>query len=417
MITAMRIVLGVLAAAVLVLVAPSRADACSCEAPQPPCAELFRSTVFVGKATKVVSGRGSSTTTFEVVETLSASFPLGKTVTITHNADGNTCGTSFTRGKTYVVYAGGSSATSLGIGRCTSTHLLGKNDEDVALARAKPTRTEAQIDGWVGVLTGDSSAPKAGIEIRAVGTGKSGKSDASGKFSFTVPPGSYQLEVVNPDLRLRGGEPVSIALPVAMACALPRIVVAYDGRIEGTITETGGKPAANVEVYAIAKRESDRHWRVSAKTDAAGRYVIHEVPAGTFLVGVSLPDFGGTGPASPYPTTYYPGTPDLAKAKPLVTKQAGSAARIDFSVPAAAKLVTYRGVVRHADGKPAVGATISLVPAGRNRSTGMAADAKGAYVVTELAGEDVVLRACFGSKCVEDKRKTTVDAVIDLALP
>ena len=37
----------------------------------------------------------------------------------------------------------------------------------------------------------------------------------------------------------------------------------------------------------------------------------------------------------------------------------------------------------------------------------------------ELAGEDVVIRACAGSPqvCVEDKRKTTTDSVIDLQLP
>jgi hypothetical protein len=48
-------------------------------------------------------------------------------------------------------------------------------------------------------------------------------------------------------------------------------------------------------------------------------------------------------------------------------------------------------------------------------------DVKGAYTLTELAGEDVVIRACDagGSKqqCAEGRRKVTGDAVIDFRLP
>lgn len=413
----MRIVLVVLAAALVGLLAPATADACSCRAPGPPCAELFRSTVFVGKVTKVVSAKARDTTTFEVVETLHSAFPLPKSVTINHGSEGNMCGMSFAQGKTYVVYAGGTSPTTLGVGRCSRTHAWTKDDRDVAFAHAASTRTEALVEGYVGVMGGDEPTPKSGIEIRAGGTKVSAKSNAAGKFSFSVPPGSYKLEVVNPEFRMWRGEAVSIDVPVAAACAMPSLSVSYDGRIEGTVTDAAGKPVANLEVHAFAKREADRHWRLSANTDANGHYLIHEVPAGTHLVGVSLPDYGGTGPMSPYPTTYYPGTPALAKAKLLATKQAGLVSKIDFVVPVALSVATLRGVVRHKDGKPAAGATLSLVPAGRTRSTGMAADASGAYSMRELVGEDVVLKACFGGKCAEDKRKVTADAVIDLTLP
>ncbi len=417
MIGTMRIVLVVLAAALVAVLAPSPADACSCQAPGPPCAELFRSTVFVGKVTKVVSAKTQDTTTFEVVETLHAAFPLPKSVTITHGSNGSMCGMSFAQGKTYVVYAGGTSPTTLGVGRCSRTHVWTKDDPDVVLAHAASTRTEALVEGFVGVMGGDEPKPKAGIEIRAVGTKISAKSNAAGKFSFSVPPGSYKLEVVNPELRMWRGEAVSIDVPVAAACAMPSLSVSYDGRIEGTVTDAAGKPVAGLEVHAFAKREADRHWRLSASTDANGHYLIHEVPPGTHLVGVSIPDSGGSGPTSPYPTTYYPGTPVLAKAKALATKQAGLLSKIDFVVPVALPVATLRGVVRHKDGKPAVGASVSLVPAGRTRSTGMSADASGAYAMRELVGEDVVLKACFGGTCIEDKRKVTADAVIDLTLP
>lgn len=404
---------------ILSLTHPGRAEACSCQGPGPACAELFLSTVFVGKVTKVVSNRGSDTTTFEVVETLNSTFPLPKTVTITHGNDGNVCGIAFTQGKTYVVYSGGTSATTLGVGACTNTHRYSKDDPDVKLAHAKVTRTTALVEGRAVVSQGSDSKPLAGVEVRAVGTKISARSNAAGAFTLEVPPGAYTLEVLNQDLRIWQDRKVQFNVPSPAACAHPIVMVSYDGRVEGTVTDTAGAPVVGLEVHAIAKREGDRHWRLSAKTDATGHYLIHEVPAGTFLVGVSLPDYGGTSPQSPHPTTYYPGTPSLAKAKALAIKQAGLVGSIDFKVPAPTKVVTLSGTVRGKSGAPLPGVGVTIIPAGRNRSTGGSTDAKGSYSMQELAGEDVVIRACAGSPqvCVEDKRKTTTDAVIDLQLP
>jgi hypothetical protein len=407
--------------AILSLIRSAPADACTCRAPGPPCETVFIATVFVGKVTKVVSKAQSAVTTFEVLDTLHSDVPLGKTITIEHGTIGSMCGTSFAQGTTYVVYAGGTAPDKLGVFACSLTHVWTKNDPDVLFAHTTSTRKTALIEGTVVLTNGESSYPKPGVELHAAGTSFAAKSGANGAFKIEVPPGTYTLEVASPGLRAWQGQSVWVTLPVPAACAHPAVSVVYDGRIEGTVTDPAGKPVRGIEVGAIAVRERDRSWRMSAKSDAQGHYLIHEVPAGSFLVGVSLLDYGGSDPQSPWPTTYYPGTPDLKKAKSIATTQSGLVGTIDFAVPAPAKVVTFRGTVVRSDGSLSVGTSVTIIPAGRNRSTSAMTDVKGVYTLTELAGEDVVIRACDAGgsnpQCAEHKRKVTGDAVIDFRLP
>ncbi|MFO0601408.1 MAG: carboxypeptidase-like regulatory domain-containing protein [Myxococcaceae bacterium] len=405
----MRLVLSCLVVGVLAW--SPRAEACSCQAPGPPCESMFLSTVFVGTVTNVAQLSGAAITTFEVSEVLHSRKPLGKTVAVQHGVIGSMCGLTFEPGKTYVVYAGGDE--QLSTGACTRTHLFKKNDEDVAFAHARPP-AEARVQGVV--VLNDESGPRAGVEVRVKGTALSAKSDAKGRFAFSVPPGDYELEVVTAGYRPWRGEAPKISLPVAAACASRVFTLSIDGRIEGRLTDAGGKPVAGVEVYAEAKREADRHWRLSGKTDAEGRYVIHEVPPGSFTVGVSVADSGGISPTSPYAPTWYPGVADLKKAGLVKLDRAGVTSNVDFVLPAAVPVRKVRGSVKRPDGSPCPEVYVSVVPVGGLRSTGVAVDAKGEFAVDELEGLEVVVRACRAQKCAEEKRKVTGDLTVPLVL-
>lgn len=405
------------------------ASACSCHSPGPPCAELFTSTVFVGKAQKAVErATGTAVTTFDVIEVLHATTVLGKTVDVQHSSIGSMCGTTFEIGKTYVVYAGGEGKGPLGTGACSRTHVLAANDEDVAFAHAaaRSTRTEAVIDGTVVLTDGEDARARAGVELRAAGTQRSVKSGAGGKFRLAVPPGEHTLEVVTPGLRAWMGEPIRISVPSAAACARPVVQVAWDGRIEGKLVDSAGKPVAGIEVFALARREADRHWRVSATTAADGSYVIHQVPAGAFYVAVSAPDFGGMDPQSPYPTTYYPGTPAKSAAKLVQLARAGRTTSVDFALPIARVVRTIRGTVRRADGSLAANLPVSLDVPAQHRGTGAATDAKGGFVFQDLDGTQLVLRACTpqGGRlkdgrpaCAEQAHTLAGDLTVELVLP
>jgi hypothetical protein len=355
-------------------------------------------------------------TTFEVSDVLHSNKPLGKRVDVHHSSIGSMCGTSFEKGKTYVVYAFGDEPLSTGA--CSRTHLFKKGDEDVAFAHAKQTRTEALVDGVV--VLSDQSGPTAGVEVRAKGTTRSATSDQKGRFQLLVPPGDYELEVVTAGLRAWRGEAPKISVPVAAACATPVVNVSIDGRIEGRLTQPNGKPVVGVEVFAQARREQDRHWRLSGKTDADGKYVIHEVGPGLFYVGVSLPDFGGVSPTTPYPTTWFPGVADLKAAKTVKLERAGLSSGVDFVLPPALALSKIRGTVKRKDGALVPDVSVTVTPEGGLRSAGVQVDAKGEFVFDELSGIEVVIRACAfvpTQKCVEEKRKLSGDVTVPLVIP
>lgn len=152
-------------------------------------------------------------------------------------------------------------------------------------------------------------------------------------------------------------------------------------------------------------------------TDADGKYVIHQVTAGTFYVGISIPDYGGVDTQSPHATTYFPGTPELKSAKTVKVERAGQTSGIDFVVPTRKVVHTIRGTVRRKDGTLIPQAPVSVVPRARNRSTSAQTDAKGAFLFEELSGEDVIIRACLGQVCVEEQRKIESDVALSLVLP
>ncbi|MBL8912085.1 MAG: carboxypeptidase regulatory-like domain-containing protein [Archangium sp.] len=403
---------------VLLLVPASlnRAEACTCQTPGPPCATMFLSTVFVGTVTAVSQqANGATVTTFTVTDTLNSKRPLGKSVDVHHSAIGSMCGTNFEKGKTYVVYAGGEE--QLSTGACSRTHLFRNGDEDVAFAHAKRTRTEALVEG-VTVLT--DAGPQANVEVRAVGTKVASKSDKQGKFKLMLPPGDYELEVVTAGLRAWRGERPKVSLPVADACANVTVNLSIDGRIEGRLTDAKGQPIVGLEVFAEAEREKDRHWRLSGKTDSDGKYVVHEVPAGSFYVGVSLPSFGGTSPTTPYVPTWFPGVAEVKTARLVKLQKAGVVSGIDFALPDALVVSKVRGSVKRKDGSVPAGVYVTVTPAGGQRSTSGPVDAKGEFTFDELSGLEITVKACvFDPKqtCAEEKRKLSGDVTVPLVIP
>jgi hypothetical protein len=420
-------------AGVLWRAAPSHA--CSCRAPGPPCASLFLSTVFVGKAIATVDKNGLAATTFEVAETLHALQPLGSVVKVRHSSSEGMCGMTFTPNATYVVYADGDLG-ALSTGLCSRTHELTAKDEDVAFAHQRAQGGGAVVEGQV-AMADDQRAP-GGIKVRATQTtqtsqtaGAAGTSGATapitatadhrGVFKLSLPPGTYALDVATPGLRLWGGKRVEVALPVAAACARPELRVQWDGQIAGKVRDVAGKPVANLLVSAVSIDPTSQRWRTFATTASDGSYVIHEVTPGSYRVGISVAEDGGPSPSSPYPTTYAPGTSSPKAAKRLKVKRAGRISNVDLVVPAALPVYTIRGAVRTSAGGPLGTTMVSVGPVSGERSTGASSDAAGHYEVKELGGVPIVIRACVRNAsappvCAEQTRTLSTDTTVDLTL-
>lgn len=410
---------------VVAVLTSQEADACSCQAPGPPCETMFSATVFVGKvlsskptqATGSLSS-GTATTTFELIETLHADQPLGKTVELTHQTNGNICGIAFDVGKTYVVYAGGA-AGQLSAGACSRTHRLGTNDEDVAYAHALPKRLLAKVEGRVVRMEGHEKLPLEKLEVRAADAGVSAKVAKNGTFTLDLPPGSHRLELVSDIATLWERSSTTVFVPHAASCAKPMLNVQWNGRIDGRVMGPDGGVVAGVEVYALPQKGAP-HWRAADTTKVDGTFEVSGLAPGAYVLAVSPEDFGGLSPTSPFPTTWAPGVTDRKKAKAVTVAPAGRSGPVDFVVPQPMQTISLKVVVKSKSGAVVQGAQVNVAPENGNRSTGAGTDASGAIVVKELGGVVLVVRACAPAdmkKCVTAKRAFEGDAIVNLTLP
>lgn len=411
------LLLAVLSIAALL---PAEADACSCQAPGPPCSAMFSSTVFVGKVKASPAGeQAAATTTFELVETLHSTAPLGPTVEVRHSTIGSICGLRFEPGRTYVVYAHGTPPSELSAGACTRTHVLRSKDkdEDVAFARALPKRTQALVEGRLSRADGHEGAPIADVEVGVADAGVSAKTNATGAFSLMVPPGTWRLEVRSDVVTAWDRAKPVVSLPHPAACATPSIAVQWNGRLEGRVTSADGTPVGGVEVHALAKQPDDRRWMLSDVTAADGTFEIGGAAPGEYLIAISPDDSGGPSPGSPWPTTWAPGVADLTSAKTYTLSRAGRAGPIALVAPPRLKTVAVQVVVKRA-GQPVKGAVVSLEPLGANRSTGGLANEAGVWRAVEFAGQRVKLRVCDEAQagCVVQERSFEADTTVEIAL-
>lgn len=403
---------------VVAVLTSKEADACSCQAPGPPCETMFSATVFVGKVTSSKPNQvGGALTTFELIESLHSDQPLGKTVDLSHRTDGNICGIAFDVGKTYVVYAGGANG-QLSAGACSRTHRLTPNDEDVAYAHALPKRLLAKVEGRVVRMEGHGKLPLDKLEVLAADAGVSAKVATNGTFTLDLPPGTHQLQLVSEVATLWERSSATVVVPHAASCAKPMLNVRWNGRISGRVTGPDGGVLPGVEVYALPQK-GDAHWRAADTTRADGIFEVSGLAPGAYVLAVSPEDFGGLSPTSPFPTTWAPGVNDRKKAKAVTVTAAGRAGPVEFVVPQPMPTISLKVVVKSKAGAVVQGAQVNVAPENGNRSTGAGTDANGAVVVKELGGVVLVMRACSFDlkKCVTAKRAFDGDAIVNLTLP
>jgi len=402
-------ILGLLAVAVNV----ESAEACSCAPPPPPCEAYWQDThVFTGQVTAVTE-TAVAKVTLTVDKVLRGA--VGKTVTV---SAGGMCGATLQKGKKYIVYTTPDPSGGFDVSLCSRTNELAQAADDLAYVKTIATKKTATIEGLVEIepeTTGGDRTPRAGATVRARGTQLTAKSDAKGRYRLDVTPGTYTLDVEDAGTRMLFGKAPTVTIAHVAACAKRDLVVSWDGRLAGTVRDAAGAPVPNLEVSAIAKDPANQRWRLDARTDAKGAYVIHEVPAGEFRVGVSLDDRGGPSPDSPYPTTF-------ATKQPVATKRGGLVTKLDITLPAKLGVYTISGVVKIA-GTPSAGMTVQLQTA--SRSTASTTDARGAYTVKEIAGAKITVSAChrdvtaatMKQRCREVTHTVAKDATVNLDLP
>lgn len=234
------------------------------------------------------------------------------------------------------------------------------------------TRTGTRLLGYVqepetfvGGLT-PPTPPKLAVGARIRLSGPTGtkiiSTDQSGVFQEdNLPPGDYTLQLLLPDDRVDGFFP-SERSPVKLHVEAGDLLeenfqIFWNGRIEGRVEDSSGKPAHLWVMLVSADGASlPGYVKFFLQTNADGSYSIDQIPPGRYVVLVN-PD--GPYDEWPYDIRYYPGALRLADANVFDLSKGQRVKGIDFKVQALRQR-TVQVRVRWADGKSAPGAHICV---------------------------------------------------------
>jgi len=153
------------------------------------------------------------------------------------------------------------------------------------------------------------------------------------------------------------------------SCEYQNLYVWPNGRIEGVVLDSEGRPAAGVPVQAFIQDWSGKSGSSpvrEVKTDASGAYTLGGIPPGKVLVGVNGEKYEDRMAWAP---TFYPGVHDRNRASRLLMGRAQTLTGIDLQLPPPRQAATLMIEARLEDGSPVTDAVFSVEdPAGTQRA-------------------------------------------------
>lgn len=230
----------------------------------------------------------------------------------------------------------------------------------------------ARVSGRV--VNRESGAPVrfAQVILSGFGPPRTAESDDEGRYSFAeLPAGRYRVHArkdgfVEPFFpgRSRDRSARSVTLAAGQSVDGVEIAISRGGVITGVVTDDAGEPLVHAQVRAAPRRtRAGGGFGMPAQTDDQGRYRVHSLPDGEYLVVVE-PQRRHFGPehtssvTTGFVRTYHPGTLDRGSAE-AVTVEAGRETVANFTlVPR--RLVSVSGVVRSASGRDVGDVAFSL---------------------------------------------------------
>jgi hypothetical protein len=244
-------------------------------------------------------------------------------------------------------------------------------------------------------------------------------------------PGPAAIVIGTPQPALRGGRVMSV-----FDGSAPRsldILLSGGGAVSGTVVDAAGEPLQGVAVRALqVRREHERSvarvygWQ--RVTDDRGRYRLFGLAPGSYLIVASLDaaEFtSGDAAATGFPPQYFPGTPHVAAAQPLLVEANVDLSGADLTL-AATPVVRVTGRALDAIGQPLVG-RVSLNVS--QRSGAIAVEPRvartgpgGSFELIDIAPGDYVIQATadagfggpaeFGSEYVTVTERDATPVVI-----
>jgi len=255
---------------------------------------------------------------------------------------------------------------------CSRTKPVQDAIVDLRALHEAPSRTGTRLFGYVrepetfvGGLappTLPKLAPRARIRLMGPSGARIITTDQSGIFQEdNLPPGDYTLELLLPDDEVDGffeSERSPVKVHVEPGSVLEQnFEMFWNGRIEGRVEDSSGKPAHLWVMLASADgTRLPGYVKFFLQTNPDGSYAIGKTPPGRYMVLVN-PD--GPYDEWPYDIQYYPAALTVADAQVFDLSKGHQVKRVDFKVQALMQR-TVQLRVRWPNGKPAAGAHICV---------------------------------------------------------
>jgi hypothetical protein len=137
--------------------------------------------------------------------------------------------------------------------------------------------------------------------------------------------------------------------------------------VSGRVVDARGNAPRTLVVLDLIPTDDAVGKCFAAATDSQGRFQFRNLPAGDYLLGVSLRTMPPSD-ASPYRPTYYLGTQNKDAAQIIRVQQGQTIESVEFRLPRSLNRRTVTGIVVDGKGKPVAGAGVQVAAANYNRA-------------------------------------------------
>ncbi len=222
------------------------------------------------------------------------------------------CYFRFRTGQRYFIYAKRDAGGGLRTSGCLGSLRLDMAGEDLQFARRVARGGAASF--LFGSANANGRGPLAGAEILASGQGKQYRAVTDADGNFTISAGEYEVRAAH--IGFVSEEPVYTGEVHIKGCAEVNVNLRTDGRISGTLRDSTGAPAPNIEAQlAVLDEDGDLGSQREVTSDEAGRFELTKLAPGTYILGVNLENEPSA--RVPFPTTRYPVPISLSEGQKL----------------------------------------------------------------------------------------------------
>ena len=340
----------------------ARVLACSCAPPPPPCQAVGQAPlVFLGTVISATAEQGVFKTAQMHVDRLYK----GQVKQMIELFDDGMCdGPRLEAGHQYLMYTSIFDTGAIPSRGCSRSRAVEFADEDLEfLNRYSTGKVPTHISGTVryrpdepedSKLGDEGRTPMKDVKVTVASNDQyfSASTNSLGQYSFTgLPSGQYDVNAEFSGYRLNWAPNRLTLRP--NGCVEADMLMKVDRRVQGVVQDRNGAPVPGIMVEMMSVHRGLKSWEqpiLLAIADEQGRYAIDGIPTGEYYLGINIKSTPTK--QHPYPSTYYPDTPDIAQALRVGFALGASVQDINLRAPEKLPIVTIQGIILNPDGKP-----------------------------------------------------------------